>query len=77
MAKPGQRKERSAQSYRRELGVSIHTILVVIDLISKHGAKNGMAQMIVRCVPSKVGIEMLDGVVDMLLDRDLLVVAFL
>lgn len=36
-----------------------------------------MAQMIVRCVPSKVGIEMLDGVVDMLLDRDLLIVAFL
>lgn len=77
MAKPGQRKERSAHSYRRESGVSIHTILFVIDLVSKHGTENGMAQMIVRCVPSKVGIEMLDGVVDMLLDRDLLIVAFL
>lgn len=77
MAKPGQRRERSAHSYRRESGVSIHTILFVIDLISKHGAKNGMAQMIVGSIPGKVGIKMLDGMIDMFLDRDFLVVAFL
>lgn len=77
MAKPGQRRERSAQSYRRESGVSIYTILLMIDLISKHGAKNGMAQMIVGSIPGEVGIKMLDGMIDMFLDRDLLVVAFL
>ena len=77
MAKPGQRRERSAQSYRRESSVSIYTILLMINLISKHGAKNGMAQMIVGSIPGKVGIKMLDSMIDMFLDRDLLVVAFL
>ena len=77
MEKPGHRRDKSAHSYRIESGISIYTILFVIYLVSEHGTKNGMAQMIVGSIPGKVGIKMLDSMIDMFLDRDLLVVAFL
>ena len=37
----------------------------MIHLIGEHGAQDGMAEMVVALAASKVGEQLLDGVVDM------------
>lgn len=49
----------------------------MIDLIGKHGSENGMTQMIVALITGKESIQMLNGMVDVFLCGDPLVVAVL
>ena len=62
---------------RSRSGVAIDAISFMIHLIGKHGAQNGMAQMIVALVAGEIGEQVLDGVVDMFFCGDTLVVAIL
>ena len=49
----------------------------MIHLIGEHGAQDGMAEMVVALVARKVGEQVLDGVIDVFLCRDTLVIAVL
>ena len=64
-AKQGQRSDRSAARMRRRSGIAICPLTFMIHLIGEHGAQDGMAEMVVALAASKVGEQLLDGVVDM------------
>ena len=49
----------------------------MVHLIGEHGAQDGMAEMIVALVARKVGEQVLDGVIDVFLCRDELVISVL
>ena len=51
------------------------SLILLGNIVGKHSADDGMAKVIVGSVSGKVGIEMLDGVIDMILHVDLGVVA--
>ena len=74
MANPGHLSDRSAHSYRKGLGESIGSVSFMVNLVSKHGSEDGMAQMIVAFIACNIGKQMLDGVIDMFLSGNLLIV---
>ena len=74
IAKPGHRRDRSAQSYRYG-SVMVLLSLLMVNLVGEHRPKDRVAQMVVRSVASQVSVQVLDGVIDMLFGRNLLVVA--
>ena len=76
MAKPGQRNDKSAARIRSDSGKSVISVLLMIYLIGKHRAQDGVRQMIITRITGKIGIEMLDGMVYVFLSRNLLVIAF-
>lgn len=49
----------------------------MVDFESEHGAEDRMAQVFVALVPRQIGVQVLNGMVDMLLSGDLLVIALL
>ena len=74
IAKPGHRRDRSAQSYRYGSAMVLLSPHMV-NLIGEHRPKDRVAQMVVRAVAGQISIQVLDGVIDMLLDRNFLVIA--
>lgn len=76
MAKPGQRNDKSAARIRSDSGKSVVSVLLMIYLIGKHRAQDGVRHMIITRITGKIGIEMLDGMVYVFLNRNLLVIAF-
>lgn len=59
---------------RKESGLSVYPVSLMIDLEGEHCPQDGMAQMVVALIPGQVGEQVLDGVVDVLLRRNLLVI---
>ncbi len=77
-AKPGHRKDKSEQSYFKgfcKSGEAVCSLLFMIDIICKHCAENGVAQMVVARITREERIQMLYRVVDVLLCGNTLVVA--
>ena len=62
---------------RRRSGIAVDPVPLMIHLIGEHGAQDGMAEMIVALVARKVGEQVLDGVIDVFLCRDELVISVL
>ena len=62
---------------RRRSGIAVDPVPLMLHLIGEHGAQDGMTEMIVALVARKVGEQVLDGVIDVFLCRDTLVIAVL
>ena len=62
---------------RRRSGIAVDPVPLMIHLIGEHGAQDGMAEMVVALVARKVGEQVLDGVIDVFLCGDTLVIAVL
>lgn len=74
MAKPGHLYDRSAARIRRESGFSVDSVVLMVDLIGEHCPQDRVAQVIIALVPGEIGKQVLDGMIDVLLRRNLLVV---
>ena len=59
---------------RKASGLSVYPVSLMIDLEGEHCPQDGMAQVVVALIPGKVDKQVLDGVVDVLLWRNLLVI---
>ena len=59
---------------RKESGLSVYPVSLMIDLEGEHRPQDGVAQVVVALIPGQVSEQVLDGVIDVLLRRNLLVV---
>ena len=74
MANPGHLYDRSAAKMRKESGLSVYPVSLMIDLEGEHRPQDGVAQMVVALIPGQIGKQVLDGMVDVLLRGNLLVI---
>ena len=59
---------------RRESGFAVYTVSFMVNLKGEHRPQDGVAQVVVALITGQVGEQVLNGVVDVLLGRDLLVI---
>ena len=59
---------------RKASGLAVYPVSLMIDLIGEHRPEDGVAQVVVALVSGEVGEQVLDGMVNVFLRRDLLVI---
>ena len=52
---------------RKFSGFPVYPVSLMIDFEGEHRPQDGMAQMVVALIPGKVGKQVLDGMIDVLL----------